>query len=545
MRLKIKNFRGVKAAEIDLRGVTVVGGPNAAGKSSVAMALQAALSGEPVPIAGVRKADAGLLVKSGAGRGSVELESDSGKISVDYPQARVATEGNPPAASRHALGLDDVTRMPAKEVAPILAAYLQADPQLADLEAAVARLGLKRPPDVAEIWKEIRELGWDGAHARRRESGARLKGQWQGVTSETYGPTKAATWAPEGWGSDLANAAEAELEREATLEAESLEAAIVGQALDEDRRRHLENVVAQIAPLREAGYELTLKIRDLEIEARKAAEEVRRVPCPPAALPRSQCPHCGATVAVQGATLSIPSDDDAAAADATYLVRRKDAADAHEKAEADLRVAVRKAAEINLDLGRATKAEAELAAANGSTSREELAAARERARLANERLDAFRRHRQAAALHEQIENGVALLEVLAPTGLRTARLREVIRGFNTELAALCRTAGWDLVELEADLSITLGGRSLVMLSESERYRAAVILRFALAALDRSSAVVIDAADVLDGGGRNGLMRLALGHEAPVLICMTLRAGALPALGERGRAYWIADGVAEG
>ena len=49
-KLKIENLLGVKRAEIDLDGIVEVVGPNASGKSSLAVCAQALLSHEQNPL---------------------------------------------------------------------------------------------------------------------------------------------------------------------------------------------------------------------------------------------------------------------------------------------------------------------------------------------------------------------------------------------------------------------------------------------------------------------------------------------------------------
>jgi hypothetical protein len=102
------------------------------------------------------------------------------------------------------------------------------------------------------------------------------------------------------------------------------------------------------------------------------------------------------------------------------------------------------------------------------------------------------------------------------------------------------------VEIADDLAITYDGKPLILCSESERFRVRVTLQVAMAALDQSAVIVVDAADILGKGGRNGLMRLLSTESRPALICMTMDAiESVPNLSQAGMgaSYWMDGNVA--
>jgi hypothetical protein len=71
----------------------------------------------------------------------------------------------------------------------------------------------------------------------------------------------------------------------------------------------------------------------------------------------------------------------------------------------------------------------------------------------------------------------------------------------------------------------------------------------MAKLDNSQAVVIDAADFLDRGGRSGLFKAVQVAGLPAMVCVTVDdKEKVPDLKGRGMglSYWIGDGgVVEG
>ncbi|HEX6940493.1 MAG TPA: AAA family ATPase, partial [Longimicrobiales bacterium] len=238
MRAVIRNFRGVRAADLDLSGLALVCGTNAAGKSSIAQAVAAALAGEAVPLAGLKKSEAGALVHAGTGRGGISLEADGGSIAITYPQAKVKSEGTPPAASPFAVGLRSVVDMDPKAAAATLIEYLHATPTQEDLARAVERF--LEPAQAEKLWHTVADLGWDGAHERAKQTGAKLKGAWEHVTGERYGTNKADSWMPPHWATDLDGTSEETLQAALTEAREFLEAAIATTAISDAEREQLQ-----------------------------------------------------------------------------------------------------------------------------------------------------------------------------------------------------------------------------------------------------------------------------------------------------------------
>src|SRR6185369_15567226 len=120
MQTEIRNFRGIASADLDIDKICLAAGPNEAGKTSTAQAVAAALTGEPMPIKGVSKASAGLLVRSGAANGSITLASQNGQTNIVYPSAKVKTEGVAPYASHFAAGIQSIVTMDDKDRIKIL-----------------------------------------------------------------------------------------------------------------------------------------------------------------------------------------------------------------------------------------------------------------------------------------------------------------------------------------------------------------------------------------------------------------------------------------
>lgn len=553
MLIKVRNFRGVKSADIELSRVTLIGGSNAAGKSSIAQAIGAALTGDAVPLAGLRKTDAGMLVHAGTGKGGVQVETDPDNwISVSYPSAKVKSEGMPPYASRYAVGLARLEELTPKEMSPVLIEYLKATPSREDVAAAMVKIGFsdeptgdESPNTVERLWQNIGKLGWDGALAQAKEVGARLKEKWHAATGEHYGSAKAESWMPAKWASDLETASEDGLENALTEAREFHEAAVAATAISEDERQRLTDAAAQIPALEEEIAQGKAAVSAAAEELEAAHKKNRELPRPSAEERTTPCPHCAEPIVVRGSTLAKPTPVDAE--------ENKARAAAIEAAQKVIDAAIAKHS-----AARHALANSEAALAGGVMARNKLRdmpapvdngddveAARTRVRDAEDRLKAFRAKHAADGAHRDITLNAQIQAMLATDGLRLRKLRDAVAAFNVELAALAKAAGWGAVEIGDDLLVSYDGKPLILLSDSEKFRCRAILQRALAIRDGSAAIVIDAADILDREGRNGLMSLVMGSGLPAIVLMTLPGReALPDLGDAGASYWLEGSTAE-
>ena len=174
--IALRDFRGCARADIECDPIALVAGRNAAGKSSLAQATGAVLCGAVLPFAGLSKASAGLLVKSGAEGARIVIKGESGTARVEWPACQPSAQGEPPAASIWAAGLDSVVSKSPADRARILGKYLHADPTREDLAKAFAEVELGAGA-VKTIWELIEAQGWDGAWMLRKEQGRRIQGR--------------------------------------------------------------------------------------------------------------------------------------------------------------------------------------------------------------------------------------------------------------------------------------------------------------------------------------------------------------------------------
>lgn len=529
MRTTIRDFRGVADFTADISGILLVAGSNGAGKSSVCAALGAALTGDLLPFEGVTKAKAGLLVRDGGAGASITLETPEGGAAVTWPDCQRAEKGTAPWASPVAVGAIDPLRLTPKERAAWLIGLIRALPDEPTTKAALCEAGLS-DADADAVWSTIGARGWDAAHAEAREQGAKYKGQWERVTGARYGSAKAATWRPDGWRSGIEIFSAEDLQRDAENLSAQVEAARKASLEGEVKRRDAENAISagqRALSERDSakGYMLAAK------NAADAAREARAKLGPPADRLWA-CPCCGEALAlIEGALVEAPSDaaDPRAVAEADAAIRqaRSDliAKETHHKRLLD---------EIEYaDKMRATLAD--LPPVLDAAALAQIKAGAEEAAL---HLRMKRAVVEAVQLHEQIVRQVEVVKVLAEDGLRQTALGAALGSFAGDLADITRAAGFRAVTIDADMSVSYGGRPLSLCSAGEQFRARCVLQIAAARRDGSALVILDGADILDRDGRNGLFRVLKGQQA--VVGMTMRREEMPDLAKAGigASAWI-------
>jgi hypothetical protein len=546
--VNVTNFRGCATARLECAPIALLGGLNAAGKSSIAQAVGAALSGATLPISGMRANAAGALVRSGAAAASVEVSTENGSAMVEWPSARKTTGGRAPEASVYAVGIESVALMPAKDRLRILSEYLHAEPTADDLAQAMADAGLPASGEAFDrLWGLTEAQGWDGAVAFRRERGAQMKGQWRQITGANYGSRIAASWRP-----DLAELREPELVEEAATAKRERDNALTAEAVSDAERQRLESEADLLEARRDALGRAQERVKEYEAAYQQAQEA--RAALPPADRQEGfPCPHCGALIVAVKVSLAETRYEQAPVVksdDAELRRRRMAIAEAEGKlshASAELQQARRDVASAEASIRDSLAAQAKLdawprARESGAADR---AAAEARLARAEKRLDEYRAKAEADRLHALIEGNEIVIALLAGDGLRAKKLASRLAVFNAALAEHCALARWPTVRLDDDGGMSCGDRPYALLSSSEQYRVRAVLAVEMARLDGSAMVVLDGADILDAPSRGGLLSLLASVALPALVCTTVaRPDQLPDLeaAGAGRSYWLAAGV---
>ena len=94
----------------------------------------------------------------------------------------------------------------------------------------------------------------------------------------------------------------------------------------------------------------------------------------------------------------------------------------------------------------------------------DVEAAKAEVAAAEQRLTGFRQKREADELHDKIMTNNAVIDILAPDGLRAKKLGHVLELFNTaQLGRLSLAAGWNQVTVDAEMTFAYGGRPYALL----------------------------------------------------------------------------------
>ena len=459
--------------------------------------------------------------------------------------------GRAAAASIWAAGLDSVVSKSPADRARILGKYLHADPTREDLAQAFAAVDAawRRQDDLGT--DRGAGLGWCVSHAQGQGRGN--KGRWRQVTGANWGSRAGASWVPAGWQFEFEEPRENDLLAALALAKGNHDKAIAAAAVSGAERTRLAAEAAAVEARKDALQQAEAAAERLagELDAARNA----RAALPPGTVdPGMPCPHCGAFVVLRRINLAESRLEAAEAAPlAGELKKRRDAI-ARTDGDVSRLTGQVSAADRAVDAARLSMQTALLARASldkmppPAEAEVDLETTRAEVAAAEQRLTGFRQKRDADALHDQIMTNNDVVDILAPEGLRAKKLARVLEAFNeTQLADLADEAGWQRVSLDAEMTLAYGGRPYALLSTSEQYRVRAVLQVAMARLDGSALVVLDAADVLDGPTRGGLFDLLTQVGMPALVCLTLtRREQVPDLAAAGlgMSYWIEGGVAQ-
>lgn len=552
LNLSVRDYRGIERADVTLSPIALVAGMNEQGKSSLAEAARAALAGLVIPVPGVTKKAAALLVRDGAQEGQSKVTDGELSRSVRWPKcALMDGDKGIPFASPFAVGARHLFDLDDKERPSVLSGYVDSVPTVSDLAAAMTDIGYGKEA-VGKVWNEIEKPseGWDGVWRSTRDYGVKVKGAWEQIAGEKYGAKKAAEWKPEGWpGADATR----ELLQAAIDAASTKVKAAIGESAVS--AADLERLRTEAAEVPDATAALRKSLEEAQAELTEAEAERLALPSEEAGDNVVPCPACHAELVVEtvwkGPTTLKVRDAKAAKSAATKETRSRRAAldglisNLKDRTIPDLaqRIARADTTAERVDAARARLAEIEGQQADSDA----VAAAEAEEAAARAALAAFDAKIQADQLHARIVKNEALLEVLAPDGLRQRKLVQGLESANEALAAICDAAKWPVVRIDENLDPHYGTRPVWAASRSGQWRARVVVQIAMAQMDTSAAIVIDEADILDVKGRNGLFLALKASGLRALVCMTVnKPDLVPDLARvgLGASYWCEAGVVE-
>ena len=529
MKLHVENTLGIVSAEIELipGQILEVVGPNASGKTSLAVCAQAVLARESNPM-GLSAADAKRCYPhDGSEDARVELADVTWWPMRGTLQGPTYVPSDAPLSHPEAVGLVDFTaKRGAKERAAVFQNALLPPPE-AVMEAVKERLATYLDPkDLAGAMEMLAERGWEATESIYADRAKEAKQGWRAITARNYGVRVAADWRPDGWLADFDHLTVQQAEERVTNARDALNALHRVQAVSEAEQEAAERAKADIPALQGnvAKYEGELAKMNADLAAiplDAANAEVKRIQNAIAEINRAlanrqNCPHCdGALFIVNGQVQ--PANMDIAEHERSLTSLRSDHydADAHAHDMADRHGnAFEHKAQPNLDRAKTELSLANKVAAKSGTVQTEgdraaLAQTEQEVEDSREVVKMVSAEADAARLHETICRYVEIAKALGPEGVRAKLLEDGLRKLNGGLATIAKAAGWPLVNIAENGGILSGhgiGRPIAMCSESERWRAQAALQLTLAAITKSKCVVLDRVDLLDDANRLGLTK---------------------------------------
>lgn len=512
--------------------LTLIAGDNGAGKSSLCESIRLALLGETAR--GVKhKKDWGALVRDGAKKGSIEIAGDGWSTSTTLPAGAVKTGGTVPKGS--ALECCLTPSLYASMSPNDRRAFTLELLQVRMDASAICNKLLARNCSAGKIETLapiIEKRGHQAAQEFAAGKASDARGEWKAHTGEAYGSQKAEGWLPtvptppEGTVNGLQQQIDAVDAEVSGLNQQIGAANATAQTVEGLSRRIAD--AAETARLHARRSDALNAARKALAEAQETLAHARAKAGGSGPVAHWPCPECGTilrqaptgdalqpytppeVLADPQARTALPVLERAvklcetSVANAERDVKASDDA-ATLKVSLEEQLAAVPKDDVMIDVAglRAKIAEKQ-------DIRRTLATHQQRIRDAETaRLNAEQTRDLATAAHRDVEQWVAIAEALQPDGIPGEILAEGIAPMNDALQGFHEAAGgaWPLVQIAPDMGITYGGRQYALCSESEKYRADVMLALAIGDLSGVRFLLLDRVDVLSTAGRIALIRL--------------------------------------
>jgi hypothetical protein len=535
-RIQIRDFLAISHATLEpTTPCTLIAGDNGQGKSSIAEAIRLALLGEMSRVK--LKKELGALVRDGSKKGAIEIEGEGFATSTTLPAGAVKTTGAipHPEALECCLTPSLYAAMPANTRRAFTLSLLRVEMGAEAIASKLLARGCQAGK--VEIVKPVIERrGYQAAQEFAAGKASDARGEWKAHTGEAYGSQKAEGWLPtvptppEGTVNGLQQQIDA-LDAEVSVLNQQIGAANATAQTVEGLSRRIADA-AETAKLHARRSDALNAARKALADAQEALAHARAKAGGSGPVSHWPCPECG-TILRQA-----PSGDALQPYTPPEVLADPQARASLPKLEAAVTLCERAVANAERDV----KASDEAGALKVSLEEQLSAVPKDdvmvdvnglRAKIAERqdirrtfvshqtrirdaetaRLNAEQTRDLAAQAHRDVEQWVAIAEALQPDGIPGEILAEGIAPMNEELTRMhwLTTGGnsevWPLVEIAPDMSITYGGRPYALCSESERYRADVMLALVIGNLSGIRFLLLDRVDVLSSRGRVALILL--------------------------------------
>jgi DNA-directed RNA polymerase subunit RPC12/RpoP len=594
--IEVNAFLRIPYLKVGLAGaaVHVFCGPNEAGKSSLGEAIRFALRGLSPRVR--KKGQYAELIYSNKKSGSVSVDLDGFPVYRNVKDGKVATKATldyPDLLVDIQLGAEEFARCDEKQLRSMLNDVFKVGTPDEFIRERLKARGVTDDM-MSRTLPLIRVSGFEAAAEAAKNEQSRARGEWEGITHETYGHVKAKDWQPEILNSPAPDSQAMnvlcadiegftgkrdELNRRLGAISEALRVhADGGDTPVAELERQLEdaeeNHIANQTALRTAQQEYRATVEELEDQVKTLEREVQTARQATATL---DCPCCGAKLNIKtrenvpllvkaevkaDSGADIRSLTEALAASRSALETTR--ADQDQAIEA-LRAALTKSqlaiatAEAALEKRRAAVAQPAAAESDVEKIAEQIAELDQKIAAANAKLQDLDEyaHAYARAIKERDRAAEAarltaqwalLAEALGagPDGIPAELVAATTRPINSALTKLALPLDTPPIVMGSDLSISRAdGTPYYLLSESAKWKANAMLQLALATQSELKLVVLDGFDVIQATDRDLFFDMLTDFTAQhpditVIALGTLKAKPTFAV-EGVRFHWIENG----
>lgn len=566
LELHIRNYRRVKTVDVELGGITVVAGRNRQGKTSVAEAARAVLTGEPLVAADDSEAkrtqgNAKELIYSGESSGSATITNGDAAAQVSWPGCEFKTKGqNYPQSSRFAAGVgaSALPLIKPKERLKFLHGLLGGDPTYADVRTYFEETSGVPSSLIEKVWQMIETKGWAATLEHSRTQGAQLKGQYREVTTDAWGVRKSANWQPEGWDVSLDGAKEDALVRISDELLIKLNEMIGNQAVNAQKIADLRKLASRVEELNTLADEASRAVTPLMASLDAAIEERDAIEIPDHEM-TFECPRCKELVWLIRTQTTLTLETPMTILGGVDLKERRLKKISLEgeikRGRAAALAAQGTADNLAIDLVEAQEAEEalkDLQDLDDPDNDQLISAATTALNIAKSRLALFRMKNRAQKLHGHIVTNQVIVGALDDTGVPSRVLSRQLSTLNAQLLKVGKLGGFTGFRITDGGLILVDGRPYRDLSGSEQLRVRAVFQVAIAQIDSSDFVVIDIDEATDRKHVRQLFEmLSRAKLGGALVCLhanrqddvpDLSADGARRAGIVGRTYWVDDGV---
>ena len=586
MKFEIHHLAGIVDVEfgVDPGEILEFVGPNGSGKTGLAETVRAlaARNANPLKLAigDARKVYLHKGDEDGFGRLTFDDEQVEWIPRNATMSAPTAGESAKPLSRPEAVGLVDfVGRQSDKARAAMLQPILLPPPEEV-LDSLKALLKGKLPEqDLLGVLKSVQDRGWDKTESVYGERARIAKRSWCDVTGRArYGVSFAADWLPDGWLADYDGKTVLEAESDVAAARDALAllhkaqavAEVKEEIISEQQQHEAKEAKAALPALRfkvEAADHEARRIRKVFLEAEKLDSNQRiviremtaklKTLQPRSAPENSLCPQCDSPLMILKGKIAncdlaaFERDEDDRTAERVTIKKSlevgleelkifqsdKIALDGSSRTAHDEFRSLRLALD---DLNRKAEVSGEVIDVMEQLRRDEAKRLREEENnraLAEAEQELHDKEsvikvvsdaKEAGDLHDTITRYSIIAGAIGPQGVRNKMLEAGLGKLNAGLSHLANVSGWPMVKVDAKGVVMIAGTHMtlpsVMCSESEQWRAQAMIQLTVGAISESRVVMIDRADMLDKGGRSGLVEAVgvatAGKPMSVLLCST-------------------------